>query len=147
MELQLFIGNSYVTVTGDHVASSPLEVAENQAYIDWIVSLDRKDLSYPRPESAGGVGAAGLETPESVVPTDAPSPDRVKAIVDAIHQRGKITKQLFAGQGKEKASHSVIRLCHALIPWCKRDAALIDAVFRHSKLIRPKWDQIHKNRG
>jgi hypothetical protein len=57
-ELQLFISNCYVTVTGDHVASSPLDVIENQEYVDWLVSFHRAahlhcGTTLDRPVAAG----------------------------------------------------------------------------------------------
>jgi hypothetical protein len=145
-ELQLFIRNCYVTVTGDHVASSPLEVVENREYLDWLLSLDR--AAHPLCASVPGRPiTTGLETIEPAICLEAPNPDRVQAAIDDICGRSKIARQLFHGRGKGSPSQRDISLCHELIPVCKRDPALIDAVFRRSKLYRPKWDRMHKNRG
>ena len=147
-ELQLFIANSYVTLTGDHVASSPAEVIENQDYVDWILSLGQSALSVAAgPEPAGRFGAAGMEAAESAISKEVPSPKRVQAIVDGIRRRGKITKQLFDGQIEGNPSGLDLQLCHKLVAWCDRDAALIDAVFCRSELFRPKWNRMHQSRG
>ena len=146
-ELQLFIRNCYVTVTGDHIASSPLEVVENQEYLDWLLSLDQ--AAHPLCATVPGRHVAnGVETIEPGIWIVAPSPDRVQAAIDDICGKSKIARWLFHGRGKGSASQRDISLCHELIPVCKRDPALIDAVFRQSRLYRPeKWDRMHKNSG
>ena len=146
-ELQLFICNCYVTVTGDHVAPSPLEVVENQEYLDWLLSLDRAAPSLSCLASDGRPVAAGLETIDPAIWLQVPSPNRVQAVVDNIRLHGKITQQLFEGQIDGNPSRRDLDLCNKLVWWCNRDAALMDAVFRQSKLYRDKWDRMHKNRG
>jgi putative DNA primase/helicase len=38
-------------------------------------------------------------------------------------------------------------LCCILAYWCRKDAARSDRLFRQSKLMRPKWDEVHRGDG
>lgn len=44
-------------------------------------------------------------------------------------------------------SEADLALCNKLAFWCKRDLALMDAIFRQSGLMRAKWDERHFGDG
>lgn len=47
--------------------------------------------------------------------------------------------QLNIGDGSQSSADQAF--CNALAFWCRRDEALMDAIFRQSGMMRPKWDQ------
>lgn len=47
--------------------------------------------------------------------------------------------QLNIGDGSQSSADQAF--CNALAFWCRRDEALMDAIFRRSGMMRPKWDQ------
>ena len=40
-----------------------------------------------------------------------------------------------------------IALCNMLAFWCRNDVGRMDSLFRHSRLMRPKWDEKHSVTG
>lgn len=72
----------------------------------------------------------------------------VEAIVEAARRskQGAAFGALYSGQwqGSYKSqSEADIALCNMLAFWTKKDAALMDELFRRSGLMRPKWDEVH----
>lgn len=61
-------------------------------------------------------------------------------------RNGDVFKRLWAGDTAGYTSHSDadLALCNILAFWTRRDAGLMDALFRRSGLMRPKWDKIHR---
>ena len=74
----------------------------------------------------------------SAYPADAGS------MLDFIRVKGQQrTRDLLSGDTRGYGSHSDadLALCNDLAFWCRRDAALMDGVFRLSGLMRDKWDR------
>lgn len=67
-----------------------------------------------------------------------------EAILENIRKKGQArTLRLLAGDITGYPSHSEadMALCSDLAYWCRKDAQLMDAVFRQSGLMREKWDR------
>lgn len=59
--------------------------------------------------------------------------------------QGRKFQRLFEGQFDDFNSQSEadLALCNILAFWCRKDHDQMDRIFRQSKLIRPKWDEMH----
>ena len=85
----------------------------------------------------------------------APKPAPQSRIGGQLPEAEEILKRMFAGKNgpiledlyrrgvSEGEDHSAADLafCNALAFWCRRDAELMDRIFRQSALMRPKWDR------
>jgi len=65
----------------------------------------------------------------------------IKAMIGSLH--GATILSLYNGDVGDDHSKADAQLCGYLAYWCNKDAALMDAVFRTSKLMREKWDESH----
>ena len=75
------------------------------------------------------------------------SPEEVIRRATAAKRGGERFADFMAGRwshrniGDGSQSSADQAFCNALAFWCQRDEALMDAVFRRSGMMRPKWDQ------
>ena len=62
-------------------------------------------------------------------------------------QHGHEIKQLYEGNidGYQSQSEAELALCNHLAFWTDKDTGRIDSLFRHSGLMRTKWDEKHGN--
>ena len=134
--LEVYDRSRYFTVTGDWLNGT---ISEGQAALDSIVAeyLKQKPMPQPVPRPA----------------RENTSRD-VSALIHSIRQSKQGTKfvKLFLGNwsdyqvGDEGASRADEALCCMIAFWTQ-DSAQIDAIFRQSGLMRPKWDAKHTADG
>ena len=127
----------YFTVTGRGKG----EIADGQSEVDWLVE------QYLKPEPLATRTEQGTHTPAS---SSNLSADEVIAKIKNSPQRYKF-EALMKGDikgyhhedGKPDPSRADLGLCSILAYW-SQEHAVIDAIFRQSDLIRPKWDKRHR---
>lgn len=77
---------------------------------------------------------------------------KIAEILKAINKSKDAVRfnRLFSGNWSgdyPSQSEADLALCNKLAFWCKRDLALMDAIFRQSGLMRAKWDERHFGDG
>ena len=140
-KLEVYDQARYFTVTAHNGSGA---IRDGQAVIDWIY-----ETYFPKPETK-------KPKPATVSPARAAKPfsGDVSELIRQIRNSKQSTKfdKLFNGNwadyrvGTEGASRADEALCCIIAFWTQ-DAAQIDAVFRQSGLMRPKWDEKHKGDG
>ena len=120
----------YVTVTGQHVNGSPLEIEHRQAELETV----HRDIFGDPGNGQPVPGQRGL-------PTDMADPEIVERATKA--KNGAIFRRLWEGDINGHNSHSEadLALCNHLAFWCGPDEDHISDLFRQSGLYRPKWDR------
>jgi putative DNA primase/helicase len=61
--------------------------------------------------------------------------------------RGEDIERIFNGGGGDDTSAVDLALCNHLRYWCNGDRLRVDALFRRSGRMRPKWDEVHYGDG
>ena len=129
---------AYLTVTGNIFGNRTTienRTAEIKEVIEKYLSNDAPDPQHPAP---------------ALSPV-AKLPDSDFDIVQKMCDRNPAADRLWNGnmsdypRGNEQYDHSAAdqALTNYLAYWANYDAATIDRLFRQSKLMRPKWDEIH----
>ena len=139
----------HLTVTGNHIQSTPDKINNNQETLDWF---HRKFI-------AGEAISDETEIhklPDQINTESDQSPSQVstaetKSIIEKIRaskQKDKF-ERLFKGDIAEYSSQSEgdLALCSILAFWTVRNNSLIDKVFRQSALFRQKWNEKHYSHG
>ena len=139
----------HLTVTGNHIQSTPDKINNNQETLDWF---HRKFI-------AGEAISDETEIhklPDQINTESDQSPSQVstaetKSILEKIRaskQKDKFDR-LFKGDIAEYSSQSEadLALCSILSFWTGRNNPFIDEVFRKSALFRQKWDEKHFSDG
>lgn len=139
----------HLTVTGNHIQSTPDKINNNQETLDWF---HRKFI-------AGEAISDETEIhklPDQINTESDQSPYQVStAETKSIIEKIRASKQkdkfecLFKGDIAEYSSQSEgdLALCSILAFWTVRNNSLIDKVFRQSALFRQKWDDKHFSDG
>ena len=121
----------YFTVTGKGKGT----IGEGQAVIDWIVAQHLTPDQKPIPPPSRPLRSPNLATDE---------------VIEKIRQSKQSAKfdALMAGNttGYGSQSEADLALC-AVTGFWTQDRAVIDAIFRQSELMRPKWDEKHRADG
>lgn len=131
--VEMYDHDRYFTVTGNvyegHGAVSANPVVVERAYRTWIEPEARS--AQPRLDDAvRGASSGGMGDDELV--------ERMLA-----SRSGGDIRALLAGDcSAQGGDHSAadMALCSHLAFWCAGDAARMDRIFRHSGLMRDKWD-------
>jgi len=126
----------YFTVTGAVWGDTDgAAIASRQAELDALYA--EVFPSEPRPSHLHG--------PKFAQTSPAPSAADDAALLDRIRQsaQGESFERLWAGDTSEYASPSEadLALCNLLAFWTGRNAIAMDRLFRHSGLMRDKWDR------
>ena len=134
--VEMYDRGRFLTVTGNHVEGTPLEVNERQAAIDALhaeVFADRRPAAPDRTAAAQPVSLA-----------DADLLAKARAAKD-----GRLFSALWDGDasGYPSKSEADLALCNLLAFWTGNDSKRIDQLFRQSGLYRPKWDERHAADG
>ena len=137
--VEMYSQGRYFTVTGQHVAGTPLAVearsAELAALHLQLFGTQRSSVSLPTVKSVGST-----EPHASVSVSD----DELLAKMKAANN-GQRFERLWRGewQGEYPSqSEADLALCATLAFWTGRDAERMDQLFRESGLYRPKWDEL-----
>ena len=128
----------YFTVTGRHVAGTPLTVEARSAE---LAALHRQTFGSQKPRAA----------PHTVEPQEASTTHASASLADdALVARmkaagnGELFERLWRGEwvgDYPSQSEADGALCCILAFWTGRDAERMDQLFRQSGLYRPKWDE------
>lgn len=124
----------FFTVTGEHLAGTPLTVEKRESELH---TLYRTHLADPEPITAS------VASPQTVFLSD----DAVIGKCRAAKNKKKF-ETLWCGQWNgEYTSQSEADLALvAIFRFYTQDARQLDRLFRQSKLYRPKWDEKHGGR-
>ena len=131
-KLEVYHQKRFFTVTGKRYTDSPGTIEDGQDALDWLCQ------SHLTKKAANNspVSYATYATGE-VVPTDAIimkiRNSKQGAKFSALYDDGNTA--ICGGHSESDAA-----LCSMLAFWTRRDAGMIDAIFRQSKLMREKWD-------
>lgn len=129
--LEAYSSGRYFVTTGNHVPGTPTTINEAQDGVDELI-------------------AAFFTDPEPAAP---PLPAQPNTIADRellnrayASKNGAAVRSLYEGdtsahQGDDSAAD--LALCNHLAFYTGRDAPRMDALFRASGLMRPKWDERH----
>ncbi len=131
--VEMYDRDRYFTMTGDHLPGTALTIEERQAELDVLHAMvfgSRAATASPRPITAGSRN---------------PLPDRVLLGRARAARNGRKFRQLYdrgewEAAGYPSPSEADLALCTLLRFWTGEDPDRIDALFRHSALMRPKWD-------
>jgi putative DNA primase/helicase len=130
--IEMYDHARYFTVTGHHLAGTPLTIEDRQAAIDTL----HRHL-FPKPSA----GTPHHDLPSGMT-TGALTGDAV--LSQAFTARnGHRFARLWSGDVSEYPSHSEadLALCALLAFWTGPDPERIDALFRRSGLYRAKWER------
>lgn len=143
-DIELYSEGRYFTVTGRHLAGTPLDIRERQELIDYLVA----EYSRETPQQAPAPAPAPAQPAPVLRFADDPHDDAT--LVDharraangvkfsTLFDRGDLT-------GYKSQSEAELALCSLLAYWTGGDAARVDSLYRQSALYRPeKWDTPHR---
>ena len=132
MEIEVYDKRRYFIITGNP-KSKVTEIPNGQPALDKLIRLYQERKGKPSTE-------ARSRTPN--MPVD--------QVIDKIRQSKQARKfhALMQGDttGYSSPSEADFALC-SLIAFWTQDETVIDAIFRQSKLMRTKWDEIHRGDG
>jgi putative DNA primase/helicase len=139
-EVEVYDRGRYFTMTGNHAAGTPGTIAPAEAAIQSILA------SFPVPApNIGGVSAKWEG--RGSIHIDPRTTEYVLARARAARNGGKLDR-LWAGHdhGYPTTSEADLGMLGILI-WWTDDPATLDALFRQSGRMRPKWDEPHAGDG
>ena len=144
---EIYDSGRYFTITGDHLKETPISVEPRQKGIDQIYAeyLGKPNNLCPEPHDHGG---DSQPMAKQAIPTEDQNNDEI--ISRALNSKyGDKFRRLWEGDYSEYPSQSEadLALCRALSYFGAKDASQMDALFRKSKLFRPKWDEKHSADG
>lgn len=133
---EIYETGRYLTVTGNHLEGTPLNVAKRELEIRRV----HRSI-WPDPQAEPD---RPRQTPGPVNLVDAEL--LAKARIAANGQKFSL---LWSGSsaGYGSRSEADLALCSLLAFWTGGDSGRVDALFRSSGLFRPKWDQRHFSDG
>jgi putative DNA primase/helicase len=127
--LEIYEHGRYFAFTGDHISGTPSTIEERQGELEEVLAF-----FLPEPDQMHVV-------PCSPVPVELDDQELLERAMQA--KNGDDFKMLWAGgwQGRYTSqSEADLVLCGMLAFWTGHDAGRMDALFRRSGLMRPKWD-------
>jgi len=130
-DIELYDDGRYFTVTGEHVAGTPTTVNDRT---EALAALHKHTFP-PAKERAPARNTAPAKH------HSLSDSELLKKMFAA--KNGRAVQQLWeGGQGNYRSqSEATIALLNSLAFWCGPDPERIDALFRKSGLMRPKWDE------
>jgi putative DNA primase/helicase len=128
----------YVTLTGDHIATTPTTIEGRQSALERVVArmLPSRAVATPPPRD----GIAKAEPNDDALlgrARGARNGEQFRALFD----RGDLTAF------SHDHSRADLALCSMLAFWCGSDALRVERLFRRSALFREKWDERHRRSG
>ncbi len=133
-DVEMYDAARFFTVTGDHVAGTPSEIADRtDALADvYTAYIDADDESAETPRERPPKSGADLDDAELV-----------QKATDA--SNGEKFARLWRGStsGYESHSEADMALCSLLAFWTGGNPEQMDRLFRDSGLMREKWDEVH----
>ena len=155
-EIEIYFQGRYFTVTGDHLPGTPLATEHRHDELQRVY-----DRLFGKP-AASAPKAPPLTTSEPAHET-AREMDAVTVALNSNLTEADIIEMRPMSRNGEKfaalfiygdasayggnQSAADIALCNMLAFWCRNDVGRMDSLFRHSRLMRPKWDEKHWGDG
>lgn len=159
-EIEWYVSGRYFTVTGSHLTGTPLAVESRQEELQGVydrlfVQTERKPAPAATTRSAGPAirPESASVTAEQTAVTAALRANLTDLDLLEKARRSHVGARfsaLYDGDASEYGddqSRADMALCNYLSFWCRDDAAWMDALFRQSRLMRPKWDEPHSSDG
>lgn len=152
--VEMYDSGRFFTVTGQRLESCPADVelrpdAIRAVHAQWIAQRSREERKHEPALSStqasdhavAHVDMGSRWTP--VRPRIATSDEELLAVARRAKNGSKFSALFDEGriEGYSSASEAESALVALLAFWTVGDAARIDALFRRSKLMRPKWDE------
>jgi hypothetical protein len=135
--VEVYDDGRYFTFTGRRWPSTPLAIEDRQEELQrWYAE------AFPQ-EQEREVGQSPPPAPHDVS-------DAALVRLASAAQNGSLFASLWAGRWQDthaSQSEADLALCNLLAFWTGGDAARVDALFRQSGLLRPKWDERHRGDG
>ena len=137
-DIEIYDKGRYFTISGNHLDGTSQDIRPAQDAIDALLASHfkkEKVVQAPRPSS-------------SLPPCGSDTELIQKAIESA---NGNKFNLLYQGQWQEAGypsqSEADQAFCNLLAFWTGADAGKMDAIFRQSGLMRPKWNKRHHSNG
>ena len=153
--VEMYDAQRFLTMTGRQLEGTPDEVAQDNGALQWIYDTY---LKTEKAQTAKSNGSRKKRKPPKEALSDE---DVIRKATEA--DDGGIFRDLFEGKwqghpmwSEEKGktverygsqSEADMALALKLAFWTAKDPEQIDRIFRHSKLMRPKWDERHRGDG
>lgn len=140
--IEAYDSGRYFTVTGKGKG----EIGDGQPAVDWLVAKYLKpETKRPGQDTQPPQTAHAEQRPSPTPSTSNLSADEIMAKIRQSKQSYKFDG-LMGGNWKPYGSQSEadLALC-AVIAFRTQAPVVIDAIFRQSKLMRPKWDEPHRS--
>lgn len=129
-KIEIYSGDRYLTLTGNHLADTPTTIEERQAQLDEITAKlwpkQKRAPSRKQPQQ-------GELTDDDLLEKARRAKNNVK--FSKLFDHGDIAD--YAGDD----SRADLALCSLLAFWAGEDPDRIDRLFRRSKLYREKWER------
>ncbi|MFP9193890.1 hypothetical protein ACLI4Q_19970 [Natrialbaceae archaeon A-CW1-1] len=136
-KIELYDRARYFTVTGEHVSGLPTEIESRQPELEMVHREHVDQNSRGRETSRGDVSGSSKLSNQEVL-------EKARAA-----SNGEKFDRLWSGStvGYDSHSEADMALCCLLAFWTGGDHHQMDRLFRHSGLVRAKWDEIHYSDG
>jgi primase-polymerase (primpol)-like protein len=136
--IEMYPDGRYFTVTGRHVEGAPTAIEERTTELAALHARTfddrrgRATAQQPASPALVGLKSAVLN-----------SQDAALLACARAAKNGDQFARLWTGDTSRYPSQSEadLALCSLLAFWCERDEGRVDRLFRHSGLMRPKWDE------
>jgi hypothetical protein len=138
-DIEMYDDGRFFTVTGDHIAGTPLTVEDRQLELDkWHAEVfpPKTETAKPQnsPQPTGLDDAALLQKAMA-----AKNGDKFRALWEGDYSAYSGTGA--GGQQVDGRSEADLALCNMLYFWTGGNSEHIDRLFRQSGLMRDKWDE------
>jgi len=135
-DVEIYESGRYFTMTGHHMAGTPLEVCERQNALN---QFHAETFKTAKPDKQPPVN---WKSPKRAGPA---ALDDAALLQKAVHAKnGAKFQALWSGDwsGYSSPSEADLALCRLLAYWTNGHAETMDRLFRQSGLYRPKWDTL-----
>ncbi len=140
--VEMYDSKRYFTMTGNQVAGTPDEIADDAGTLQWIHSTyiqkpKQKNTEPKKTKKKAHIVGEPL-TDEEVIEKACGAADN------------GLFAALYDGKWEDKygsQSEADMALCIKLAFWTAKNKEQMDRLFRSSRLFRPKWDESHRSDG
>lgn len=144
--VEMYEDMRYLTLTGHALPTTPQDVQPRYRELYGLYHrIFPKETPIPRKENTGGGESRGVAKPsQRLLPDEVVLQKALSAhngVTFARYYKGD--PSLWEGAGAERDSQSAadFTLVLLLLYWTNSDIVQVDRLFRHSGLMRPKWDR------
>ncbi|KAF5059812.1 hypothetical protein DSECCO2_332320 [anaerobic digester metagenome] len=134
-EIEIYKAGRYFTMTG-HVFGDLKPIEHRDAEIKALF-----DEYFPQGGNTDQQSSKAIESVQTYIPTSFKTPQEIYSIVQHSANREKFFNYFHGVNLSDDESSNDIGFCNMLAFWTGKDPALMDQIFRESKLMRPKWDR------